>query len=81
MEEKSTYTLAGWLAIGAAVLALPLMVLGFMVDVATRRGADLLPVFLLLFFPFLLPARFAARLPPDRAASRISRYEASMHSA
>jgi hypothetical protein len=47
--DESTYTLAGWLAIGAAVLALPLMVLGFMVDVATRRGADLLPVFLLLF--------------------------------
>ena len=47
--KKSTYTLAGWLAIGAAVLALPLMILGVLVDVATRKGGDMLPVFLLLF--------------------------------
>ena len=49
MEEKSTYTLAGWLAIGAAVLALPLIFLGIMVDVATRRGSEMVPAFLLLF--------------------------------
>ena len=47
--DKNTYTLAGWLAIGAAVLALPLMFLGIMVDVATRKGSELVPVFLLLF--------------------------------
>lgn len=49
MKEKSTYTLAGWLAIGAAVLALPLIFLGIMVDVATRRGSEMVPAFLLLF--------------------------------
>ena len=47
--EKSTYTLAGWLAIAAAVLALPLLFLGVMVDVLTRKGGEMLPVFLLLF--------------------------------
>ena len=47
--DKNTYTLAGWLAIGAAVLALPLLFLGIMVDVATRKGSELVPVFLLLF--------------------------------
>ena len=46
--EKSTYTLAGWLAIGAAVLALPMMFLSFMVDVLTRKGAEMVPVFLML---------------------------------
>ena len=47
--EKSAYTLAGWLAIGAAVLALPMMFLSFMVDVLTRKGAEMVSVFLLLF--------------------------------
>ena len=47
--EKSTYTLAGWFAIGAAVLSLPLLFLGIMVDVLTRKGDEMLPVFLLLF--------------------------------
>ena len=46
--EKSNYTLAGWLAIGAAVLALPILFLGVMVDVLTRKGAEMVPVFLLL---------------------------------
>lgn len=46
--EKNTYTQAGWLAIGAAVLSLPVMFLSFMVDVLTRKGAEMLPVFLLL---------------------------------
>jgi hypothetical protein len=47
--KDGTYTLAGWLAIAAAVLALPLLFLGVMVDVLARRGAEMLPVFLALF--------------------------------
>lgn len=47
--EKDTYTPAAWLAIGAAILALPAFFLAFMVDILTRKGAEMLPVFLVLF--------------------------------
>jgi hypothetical protein len=47
--EKSTYTLAGWLAIAAAVLALPLLFLAIVVDVGARRGTEMLPALLTLY--------------------------------
>jgi hypothetical protein len=47
--DKSTYTLAGWLAIAAAVLALPLLLLAIVVDVGAREGTELLPVLLTLY--------------------------------
>jgi len=48
--ERNEYSLAGWLSISAAVLALPALILSIAVDImnAAGRAPVLLPVFLLV---------------------------------
>lgn len=47
LEQKNEYSMAGWLAIAAAVLTLPMFGLGFAVDIIGARAPHVAPILLL----------------------------------
>lgn len=50
LEHKNEYSMAGWLAIAAAVLTLPMFGLGFAVEIIGARAPHVAPMLLLPYF-------------------------------
>ncbi len=47
--KKNPYAVAGWLAIAAAILIVPMFLLGILVDVVAQKQRDVAPLFLVAY--------------------------------
>jgi len=49
MDEHSEYTVAGWLAIAAAIITIPMLVAGIALEIVARAAPALTPILMLVY--------------------------------
>jgi hypothetical protein len=49
MTERSEYTVAGWLAIAAAIITVPMLVVGIALEIVARVSPAVVPLFMVIY--------------------------------